>query len=541
VLRWYQEEAVQALFRFPYWDEYNRTINNPVIAMPTGTGKSHVIGALFHRIIGLYPQMRGMMLTHVKELIQQDLNKFLEIWPLAPVGVYSASLKRKDTIFPITFGGVASVVRNVAAFGHIDFLGIDECHLVSDEEASMYVRIITELRKVNPYLKVFGLSATIYRLGMGYLTEGNIFSHVAYDVTGLEAFNRLIAEGYISPLIPKRTRTQLDIKNVGISKGDYKQNELQAAVDKDEITRAALEETCQYGQDRRSWMIFASGIDHACHCADMLNQWGITAAAVHSKTPHDLRDKIIAAYKAGQIRALCGMNVFTTGFDHPMMDLIACIRPTLSPVLWVQMLGRGTRPSPETFKQNCLVLDFAGNTKRLGPINDPIIPRKKGEGGGPAPTKLCTACDTYNHISVRFCVCCGAEFSFEIKITETASTEELIKNELPVCEWFDVQHVVYSKWVKGQWSKAGPDGKAPPTVKVEYFCNNGLHKFNEYIGLEHGGLMGKKARDWWRLRHWSEPPKTTDDALNYISELRAPKRILVHVNKQYPQVLNYEW
>jgi len=70
---------------------------------------------------------------------------------------------------------------------------------------------------------------------------------------------------------------------------------------------------------------------------------------------------------------MVNVGVLTTGFDFPEIDLIIMLRPTNSPVLWVQMLGRGTRPADG--KENCMVLDFAGNTPRLGPINDPMIPK----------------------------------------------------------------------------------------------------------------------------------------------------------------------
>src|SRR5690606_36427951 len=130
-----------------------------------------------------------------------------------------------------------------------------------------------------------------------------------------------------------------------------------------------------------------SGIEHAEHIAEFLTRFGIDCAAVHSKQSAEYNDKAILAFKEGSLRAIVNYGKLTTGFNHPGIDAIAMFRPTMSVPLWVQMLGRGTRPADG--KKDCLVLDYARNTPRLGPINDPVIPRRKGEGGGDPPVKVC--------------------------------------------------------------------------------------------------------------------------------------------------------
>jgi DNA repair protein RadD len=195
------------------------------------------------------------------------------------------------------------------------------------------------------------------------------------------------------------------------------------------------------------------------------------------------------------------------------------------------MLGRGTRPSPDSGKENCLVLDFAGNTRRLGPINDPVKPRKPGKGpAGEAPVRICENCGVYNHASARHCCNCGTEFLFETKIFATASNTELLRSDLPIVEYFPVSRVLYNLHEK--------EG-APPSIKVSYFC--GFQMFNEWVCLEHKGMPAKKARDWWRQRHQSEPPDTTHEALRRVSELRVPAKVRVWTNKKYPKVLSYEY
>ena len=524
-LREYQYRAVQSIF--DYYESGKQ--GNIVIAMPTGTGKSLVIAGFLERVLNMWANQRFMVLTHVKELLVQNQDKLLKLWPQAPVGIYSAGLNQKDISQSIIFGGVASVVNVVEAFGHRDIILVDESHMISPKEGTMYQNVISRLKVLNPHLKVIGLSATPYRLGQGMITDEGIFDEICCDLTTVEEFNRLIAQGYISPLIPKKTTVEIDTTELKIVNGDYTNSQCESAAEK--ILYLALKETVEQGHDRKKWLIFTSGIKSAEHSAEILSSFGISAAAVHSKLPSKVNDERFDAFKNGDLRALCGANKFTTGFDHPPIDLICMLRPTVSPGLHVQVLGRGTRPAP--FKKNCLVLDFAGNVRRLGPINDPKIPQKKGKGTGEIPIKLCPQCGVYNHASARFCCNpdCNFEFKFETKLVSSAYTDALLRSDAPIIESFSVDRVIYHRH-----EKQG----SPPMMKVTYY--SGLQRFNEFVCLEHSGYAKKRARDWWRQRHEIEPPETTDEALRYISELRMPVRVRVWTNKsKWPEIMNTEW
>lgn len=522
--RSYQVEAVSSLYQY-----FSTQSGNPVLALPTGTGKSVIIAMFLQSIYYQFPNQRVMVLTHVKELIQQNYEKLMTLWPAAPAGVYSAGLNRRDLHRKITFAGIGSVAKKAAQFHHIDIVIIDEAHLVSPNDETMYQAFLNALREVNPYLKVVGLTATPWRLGTGRITDDGIFTDICFDITGLHAFNRLIAEGFLAPLVPRQTKQMLDTDGIHMRGGEFVQSELQHAVDKYEITHAALRETLELAHDRKHWLIFASGVEHACNIADMLNDMGIPTVAIHSKMGDAQRDQAILDFKAGKYRAAVNNNVLTTGFDFPGIDLIVVLRPTASTVLWVQMLGRGTRPSPGTGKENCLVLDFAGNTRRLGPINDPVIPRKKGaKAGGEAPVKLCGSCATYNHASVTHCCYCGAEFTFQVKIKQTAASDELLRGEAPLVEVFKVDHITYATH-----EKAG----RPPMMKVTYYC--GLRSFSEYVCIQHDGFAQRKARQWWRERSAAAFPASTAEALMVADTLTAATHLRIWVNKQYPEILTH--
>jgi DNA repair protein RadD len=528
-LRYYQQEALDAIYQY-FMTGGN---GNPLIGLPGGTGKSIIPAAFIQGIMKRWPHQRFLMVTHVKELIDQNAKELLKLWPEAPLGIYSAGLKSKDTAQPIIYGGIKSMIKHPDWFGHRDIAFVDEAHLISGEESSEYQTFFAFMKLINPRLKIVGMSATLYRMGMGMITQNGLFTDVVYDKTDLEGFNELLAAGFMSPLIPMRTKTELDVSNVSVQKGEFVATQLQGAVDKAEITFKALQELVHAGHNRNSWLIFASGIEHAEHIAEQLGAFGVDCAPVHSKRPSEYNDAAISAFKSYKLRAIVNYGKLTTGFNHPGIDPIGMLRPTLSVPLWVQMLFRGTRL--EDGKINCLVMDFARNTPRLGPINDPVIPKMKNGEAGEMPIKICESCGTYNHTKVRICCNCGEEFSFAVKIVSKAGTDELIKaaatEPTPIIETFNVNYAIYAK-------HDGKIGK-PPTLKTTYFTSGLM--FSEFVCLEHSGMAGKIARDWWRKRHKEEPPATVDQALNFVSQLRAPRLIRVHVNKQYPEILSAEF
>lgn len=541
----YQEYAIESIFKYFATNKEG----HPIVAAPTGVGKSIMIAGFIQRVFQRYGGQRIMMLTHVKELIQQNKQKLLELWPTAPVGVYSAGLGRAEKEYSITYAGIASVVRIIKDFGKIDLVLIDECHLISPKQNTMYGQVLTALKEINPKVRFVGFTATPWRAGQGHLTDGGIFTDVCCDMTGKVAFNWFIDQGYLSNLIPKPTKTVLDTEGVKTSAGEYNLKQLQEAVNKDAITRAALQETLEVAQDRQRWLVFASGIEHAERVAEMLNEIGVTATCVHSKLSGKERDARLVASKAGKYRAIVNNGVLTTGYDDPEIDLILMLRPTKSTGLWVQCLGRGTRPLYASGydlstaegrleaiaaggKPNCLVLDFAQNTRSLGPINDPVLPNKKGKGHGQAPFRVCDNCGQECHASLKECPFCLHVFPPKQINYEGASTLELVTrgNEAPVTEQFKVDKVVYVEHRK--------PGR-PTSLKASYYC--GLRVFHEWVCFEHEGFAKRKAHEWWNERGQGEPPVTVKEAFTRLNELREPNSAIVWVNKKYPEILSCEY
>lgn len=602
--RWYQTGAVDSVFNYystprEFDDEGIPVRKNGLICLPTGTGKSVVQARFFQRAFAMVPDMRAISATHNKDLIGQNEAKQRSIWPGSPSGIYSAGLKRRDTALPLIFGGVQSIVGKFPMFGYRDFLFVDEAHLIGEEGS--YLKLIHEMMygdivphgervryehfvkarenpRCNPFLKIVGMSATPYRLGMGLLTNGGIFTDIIYDLCSFDGFNRLVDEGFIAPLISKPTNTTLDVTGVKIVGQDFNQTQLQAAVDKPDVTYNALCEFVTFMNNpldyRHCAMIFASGVEHAEHINDMLNNiFGIPSVVMHSKQSDALNDEAMKRWKSGKARVAVSMNKLTTGVDHPPVDLIGMFRPTASTGLWVQMLGRGTRPydfnnpgdvDPAAFpyiKRNCMVLDFAGNALRLGPINDPIIPKRKGEGPpGDAPLKICKVgsppCNTHNHTSARFCVVCGTEFPTRENIDANASTAEVMKAEveMPQIEMVTVDRMIMKPHVTAKGFSA---------IQIVYYC--GRTSYFEQKSMDSISPFFKhRSRQWFRqmFRYEEGPlhlsgarfdykdgipedcPNNNEDVieLQKRGRLRQPKRIQVWLNaKPRAEIQGYEF
>jgi DNA repair protein RadD len=358
------------------------------------------------------------------------------------------------------------------------------------------------------------------------LHEGKsaLFTDIAFEAPVRE----LIDQGYLSPLVSKQPATQLDVSKVGTRAGDFIARDLAAAVDQDAITRAVVTEIIDYGKDRKSWLAFCSGVDHARHVAEEFRRRGITCRTIFGDTPKDERDAIIAAFKRGEIRALASMGVLTTGFNAPGVDLIALLRPTKSAGLYVQMVGRGTRLAPN--KENCLILDFAGNVRRHGPI-DLVRPKRSGEGGGgEAPTKVCPTCYSIIALSAIECPDCGYEFpAREVKIAPTAAALPVLSPKAP--QWLPVHGVSYSRH-----DKLG----GRPSLKVTYSC--GLKSYSEWVCIEHQCYARQKAADWWRKRAPDVPiPLSVDEAIFQAGELKRPSAISVRPSGRYFEISGYRF
>jgi DNA repair protein RadD len=395
-----------------------------------------------------------------------------------------------------------------------------QAHLVPQSGEGMYRTALEHLRGVYPQIRVVGLTATPYRLDYGRLDEGagRLFDKVVYSYGIGEA----IADEWLVPLVAGATTTEINTEGVARRGGEFVAKDLEEAADIDDLVSAAADEIVQYGRDRRAWLCFCTGVRHAGHVREALRARGVVAETVTGETPGGLREAIFDAFRGGDIRALTGANVFTTGFDISSVDLIAMLRPTLSTGLYVQMLGRGTRK--HTGKSDCLVLDFAGNVGRHGFVDavKPNVQEFEIEGGdGTGRRKLCDVCGTANSLLARWCKNCGHHF--QIPHEGRASATPLLQRGVT---WRDVDSFTLNQHEK--------DGKR--SVRVRYY--SGPHSFYEWITLEHDGPAREIAVGKWKALGGKLPaPATVEEALSRQRELCSGVQIYLQRNGQYHNVI----
>jgi len=528
-LRDYQQRSIDDLYA---WFKAGHE-GNPCMVLPTGSGKSHIVAALCKDALQQWPETKVLMLTHVKELIAQNAEKMREHWQNAPLGIYSSSLKKKQLGEPITFAGIQSVRDKAHQLGHIDLVIIDECHLVSHKNEGGYRNLLSDLSVINPRLRVIGLTATPYRLNHGLITDKPaLFDDMLMPVT----IEYLISKGFLCTLKSKMTKTKFDTSEVHKRGGEFIESELQAAVDTDDKNKDVVSEVIRLAGDRKAWLFFCAGIDHAEHVKDMLISKGITAECVTGKTPQAQRDRIIADYKAGKIRALTNANVLTTGFDYPDIDLIAMLRPTMSASLYVQMAGRGMRPKSHT--DHCLVLDFSGVVETHGPITNVKPPNKKEEGKGEAPVKACDECAELVAISTKVCPACGYKFP---EPEEASLSLKLRNDDIMGIEGSEME---VTSW---NWRKHTSKASGKDMLAVTYYGALSDIPVTEYLCITHEGYAGSKAYDL--LFHIANKSNCENiyschevmDFSNVLNAANPPSIIEYTKDGKFYRVINRSW
>lgn len=525
MLRPYQQRAIDQLYEW-----FGKHQGNPCLVLPTGAGKSHIVAALCKDAVQNWPGTRILMLTHVKELIEQNAEKMRIHWPNAPMGIYSASIGKRQLGEPITFAGIQSVAKKSHLLGHIDLVIIDECHLVNHKDEGGYRKLLNDLFLINENMRVIGLTATPFRLGHGLITDKPaIFDDLIEPVT----IEELIYHKYLAPLRSKITSTKLSTAGVHKRGGEYIESELQKAVDVEEKNIAIVDEVISLAEDRKAWLFFCAGIEHSRHIAEALRFRGIVAEVITGETPKAQRESILRDFKAGKIKALTNANVLTTGFDYPDIDLIAMLRPTMSPGLYVQMAGRGLRPKSHT--DHCLVLDFAGAVQAHGPITGVKAPEKTGDGNGEMPVKVCDNCHELCALSVRQCPVCGTDFPEpEAKKLQLHNDDimGLQGHDMPVSAW--------------HWSKHVSRTSGKEMCKITYYGDLSDPPINEYLTITHEGYAGQKAMQ--KLIDMADKAKAfiagvrdIDQLCTIMNESLYPKSIEYRKVGKFYEVMNREW
>jgi DNA repair protein RadD len=527
-LRPYQEDVKTAVY-----DHLRSRQDNPCAVVPTAGGKTPIMASICKDAVGIWGG-RVLILAHVKELLEQTAEKLSVVCPEIGFGIYSAGLKRRDTDHPVIIASIQSVYKRACELDRFDLILIDEAHLISPDSESMYQHFLADARIINPEVRIVGFTATPYRLKSGSIcTVEGILNHICYEV----GVRELIRDGFLCPLISKAGRAKVDTSELHIRGGEFITDEVEALMDKDSLVQSAVSEIIQYTTDRNACLIFASSIQHGKHIVDVLaDEHGVECGFVCGETPSIERDLTLARFKTGKLKYLCNVNVLTTGFDAPHIDCVALVRPTMSPGLFYQMVGRGFRLHPS--KESCLVLDFGGNVLRHGPVDDIRI-TTNDRGDGKAPAKECPECRALIATGFSSCPQCGYVFPPpDRKQHDPKASEAGILSGQVTTTKYQVEDAYY-----GMHSKRGADESAPRTLRVDYRI--GWHDYkSEWVCFEHEGYARQKAIAWWRKRSDDPVPDTVDRALKIIEGGGLATTIEITVRsvagEQFERIIDYK-
>ena len=341
-LRPYQQEAFERVF-----SEWDGGVKKTLLVLPTGTGKTIVFSKIAEECVRR--GKRVLIMAHRGELLEQAADKIYK-----STGLQCSVEKAEQTClgewYRIIVGSVQTLMheRRLNKFkqDYFDVIVIDEAHhCVSDS----YQRVLQYFN--NSF--VLGVTATPDRADLKNL--GSYFDSLAFEYTMPQA----IKSGYLVPIKALTVPLKIDISMVGISAGDFKVGEIGTALDP--YLYQIADEMVKYCMDRKT-IVFLPLIATSQKFMGILNERGFVAAEVNGSSED--RAEILQDFEDGKYNVLCNSMLLTEGYDCPAVDCIIVLRPTKSRPLYAQMVGRGTRLSPETGKDHLLLIDFLWMTER---------------------------------------------------------------------------------------------------------------------------------------------------------------------------------
>lgn len=522
--RHYQIAARDAAYKF---FRLNKEDRNPLIVLFTGLGKTIVMKMIAEDVVSKR-HGRCLILAHRKELLAQTGEKIDGF-----VTIYSASLGQKNLKGDIVLGQIQSIHKKAKEVGDLDLVMVDEAHLVSPDEETMFASFLNELRNRNPKMRVLGLTATPYRMKEGSIVgpEGP-FHEICYEYPIAQA----IQEGFLTPLVTAQSPVHISHEGLHVRASEYVTSEVEERYEA--IIAPACQDILARTTDRNHVLVFCASRKHARIVAETLDGRCVLGDMLASE-----RDQNIADFKAGRFKFLVSVDALTTGFDAPMVDAIAMLRSTKSRGLFTQIAGRGVRLYPG--KENCEFLDYGQNVKEFGPIDAPYeAPRKvwSKDSTDPAETMakdwLCPECGYLNSTGFSKCDHCDYVRTRPIQHEVQAAHEAIMMSagiQPKRRRWEEVED-------ERHYVHVPRDPEKPRSLLVEYRIANSMDRIREWICFEHEGYARKKAETWWGERSNDPVPATVDEA-QFLADsggLARTLRIRVDSTEKFPRVVGYD-
>ena len=343
-LRPYQEEARRAVER--EWDEGRA---KTLLVLPTGCGKTIVFAMVAKDVVD--GGGRVLVLAHRGELLDQAADKIGKATGLG-CSVEKAERTSVGEWFRVTVGSVQSMMRpsRLERFPHdwFDAIIVDEAHHAL---SASYQAVLDWFDGAD----VLGVTATPDRGDRRDL--GAYFDSIAYEYT----LPRAIKEGYLCPIKAQTVPLAIDLAAVRTQSGDYSAGDLGTALDP--YLERIADEMLAAGCAERKTVVFLPLVKTSQKFRGILEAKGFRAMEVNGESA-DRAETLAAFDEAGGGAVLCNSMLLTEGWDCPSVDCVVVLRPTKVRSLYCQMVGRGTRLSPETGKTELLLLDFLWHVER---------------------------------------------------------------------------------------------------------------------------------------------------------------------------------
>ncbi len=492
--REYQQSACKAIVAKWREDSFSR----PYASVMTGLGKSLCFAMLANRLVNRGE--RVLMLVPRKELVEQNFNEAFNYFDnQSALGIVCAQMDKKQHHKQCVIAMASSFVNLRTVSGSFDYLLIDECHHISyrkEGNKGIYAKIIDSLTRINPSIRVAGMTGTPYRLDQGELHEESLkiapfFTHKVYDTSIEPGVKSLIEQGYLSHIETLNSSVNVDLSGVKISGNDF--NTEQAGIKFDAIIEDAVSDMRKLFDKNNidTALIFVSTLANARH---VLSSWGdgstmrIVCADESICTKAQRRSALEWAKHGDGKRYIVNVDILAEGYDHRALQCCVLLRATKSPGLMVQMVGRVIRPHED--KSHAFLIDYGTNIERLGAI-DNIIPPSPSKKRAETPKKLCLipTCNEANLLSAKRCIKCGAEF---ISINEEGNYSMRTQAQALEAKRAKgiTEHFIDSiEWVECFSKKAGVPMIKGLMYELDY---NGMpelvHEY--YLCIEHEGKAG---------------------------------------------------
>jgi superfamily II DNA or RNA helicase len=340
--RGYQRAAIEAVA-----ERYAAGHRKLLLHLPTGAGKT-VVGAMaIERLRPVIGGGRTLFVAHRQEILDQTARVIGRQLPRAKVGIeQGARAEGRDA--EVVIASVQSLLRRKEAFRPSEFglIVCDECHHALAPSWAEIIDYFHTNRRGEALL--LGMTATPRR------TDGRSASHVFNDVAFEMSRAELQDLGYLVPMRYFGVQAGLQLQNVSMTAGDFQVGSLSATMNTAEVRALTLRAWQQLGAKKKT-IAFCAGVTHATQlAADFEAALGVRAAVIDARTSN--REQLLQSFRSGQLRVLTNYGVLTEGFDDPAIECVLMARPTTSPLVYTQCIGRGLRPAHG--KTDCTVIDI---------------------------------------------------------------------------------------------------------------------------------------------------------------------------------------